>query len=296
MTPSAPHTLMSLLALALLNVVNPAQGAAPFEEGVKCLFIGHSFFVPPSREFNVIASMGGDFPMHEWGAVFSGGQSGSPKALWEDPVDYEAIDEKLSEQDVDLLAMTAYSDADSAFEDYQNWIDLARSYNPEISFLIGVPWTKEGAETDTDDFDRNNRIAGANLFSIVQELREAYPDNSILFINYGLMVSEMKRLFEDGNLPDVDNLLGPGATSLFTDVSPGHGGQMVKEMVGLLWVEFLYGKDYLELTYQSPYNAANVAELMSAVLEANEDFNEPTGGGGGRPWWLVLISSIFFCL
>ena len=52
--------------------------------GYKCLFIGHSFFRPIATQLpELVASVAG--VTHEQSEVFSGGESGTPSRLWENP-------------------------------------------------------------------------------------------------------------------------------------------------------------------------------------------------------------------
>ena len=54
-------------------------------EGYKCLFIGHSFFSPiASRLPDFAASAAG--VTHEQSVVHSGGESGTPSMLWQNPL------------------------------------------------------------------------------------------------------------------------------------------------------------------------------------------------------------------
>eukprot|EP00964_Phaeocystis_antarctica_P094789 scaffold61427_cov70-Phaeocystis_antarctica.AAC.6 len=68
---------MARPSIALLLLLTVASTA-----GYKCLFIGHSFFVPISRQLPDLAASAAGVT-HEQSEVFSGGASGAPSQMWE---------------------------------------------------------------------------------------------------------------------------------------------------------------------------------------------------------------------
>ena len=54
-------------------------------EGYKCLFIGHSFFAPIARLLPDFAASAAGVT-HEQSVVFSGGETGTPSMLWQNPL------------------------------------------------------------------------------------------------------------------------------------------------------------------------------------------------------------------
>mmetsp|Transcript_21059 Transcript_21059/g.31211 ORF Transcript_21059/g.31211 Transcript_21059/m.31211 type:complete len:572 (+) Transcript_21059:76-1791(+) len=279
----------------------------PFTNGANGLFIGHSFFVPIAREFDTFASMAKSrrnlFSQHEFNSEFSGGPSGSPGNLWADTGHFTTINASLSTGTIDLLGMTSYDgdeDADmqsildtfletgiypSAEEhlpEYTQWIDLALSYNPDTSFFIGFHWLSYNSLMTAENFTIYNEFSCDQMYnSIVLELRQLYPDTHILYICYGPVASKMRQMFEDGNLPDVVNQIGPSSTSLFTDANRGHAGAMMKEMMGLIWLQILYEpppqllEQYLKRV--TTWNKPNVGEILTEALAFNEAYNLKEG-------------------
>ncbi len=63
---------------------------------------------------------------------------------------------------------------------------------------------------------------------------------------------KLRTLFEAGDLPDVTNLQGPSESSLFTD-NKGHGGQILKDLGELIWMDAIYGVDLSKYAYDSGY-------------------------------------------
>ena len=86
-----------------------------------------------------------------------------------------------------------------------------------------------------------------NTFAIIEELREQYPDTTIFYFNYGLVLSEMKEDFEAGELEDIVGLVAPSPTQLegylLADGGPSHAGPMAEHVCSLVWAHYLYGAD-----------------------------------------------------
>ena len=166
----------SSIALLLLTVASTA--------GYKCLFIGHSFFVPISKKLPDLAASAAGVT-HEQSEVFSGGASGSPSRMWESNDTRDATQSKrrgsntrarcrhasllfcsladpsraspctaaiLDGGDIELFGMTL-DGADGAMatttEGYENWMDYALSKNPSTMFMIGINWLDFPRDYDT---------------------------------------------------------------------------------------------------------------------------------------------------
>ena len=127
---------------------------------------------------------------------------------------------------------------------WQTWFDYALDQNPDTEFFIGIPWL----DYPTDYADAAAYADLWNLFyttlvlPAVDDLRALYPGVTIYSIPYGQAVTELRAMFEAGNVPDLANLEGPGATSLFVDYK-GHGGQLLKDLVEYVWMDAIYGVD-----------------------------------------------------
>ena len=250
--------------------VQPTLAQPAFTDGTDVLFAGHSFFIPIANEFNTMAIENG-FSQHNMETHFHGGQNGSPGFLWDDADGSRtAIQNILATGNVKLFGLTAYSDEDSAYEDYVLWFDLALSYNPDTAVFIGMPWVPGGTEMETAVFDQMIEERGESLFQIVTALRQTYPNNPIHFINYGKTASAMKHLFETDRLPDIDDLVGQHARALFTDNNLGHAGIMMKQLCALSWMEILYGGDVTELSF--PSYESNVRGIVNYVVNYNEPY------------------------
>ena len=81
-------------------------------------------------------------------------------------------------------------------------------------------------------------------------------------------------MFEAGNVPDLANLEGPGATSLFVDYK-GHGGQLLKDLVEYVWMDAIYGVDLDKYAYDPGYQT-DLKAIAKSIMEAhNPDYNGP---------------------
>jgi len=259
------------------NVVVASQGVhphVPFVDGANCLFIGHSFFVPISEDFDQLAQANG-FPNHGYRQVFAGGEYGSPLALWNDKVKREEAAGILATGRVDLLGMTARNETDSDVAAYRNWIDLAREYNKETAFFIGLPWVNNPEAWEAAAYDAQLEAAYDDQVeertAVVVELRRLYPENQVFVVAYRKVVSVMKERFEAGTLPDIAALVGKKSKSLFKDKF-GHVGLMAQELSALTWMHTLYGADVGDLTLLRGWDEDSVADITSRALEFNEQF------------------------
>jgi hypothetical protein len=247
---------------------SPRVAESIFKDGANCLFIGHSFFVPVARSFDAIATKSG-FSSHQVDVVFSPGPSGTAGAIWNNLGQRKQIEDKLATGKIELLAMTV-GNAKNALEDYQRWIDLALKYNPKTRFFIGHCWTPGGPRMDTSAYDNLIEESGTRQFDAVAQLRKAYPDNHIYFINYGKTASIMKAMFEAGELHDIEELVGRNRRSLFLDGLMGHGGPMMLELSGLCWLNTLYGAEIDNLKH-SDYKS-DVEGITATVIKFNQKY------------------------
>jgi hypothetical protein len=263
-----------LAALATQASADP-QFPTEFPDGANALFAGHSFFVPIAGSFNNLAVQNG-FSSHQMDSVFASGPAGSPRMLWENADKKAAITAKLSTGQVELFGLTSYPENLSTFKDFELWFDLALTYNPNTTFYIGQPFVVGGPNVPTSIYDQQIEEAGQKSFQVVTDLRKAYPNNDIIFMNYGKTASIMKFLFEAGDLPDIKGLVPdpqngiPPAEALFADGLLGHAGPMMTELSALSWMSILYGADIKTLVYTN--YKSDVERIVQEVLTYNEQF------------------------
>ncbi|MEM9467801.1 MAG: S-layer homology domain-containing protein, partial [Actinomycetota bacterium] len=93
-------------------------GAADPGTGFESLFIGHSFFRPMALQMADLAPAAG-FADHEQTVIFSGGASGAPLGLWNQPAKRAEIQGVLDSGTVELFGMT-YHPTHPTLEGYTN--------------------------------------------------------------------------------------------------------------------------------------------------------------------------------
>jgi hypothetical protein len=243
----------------------PAKTAdASAKAGQNCLFIGHSFFVPVAKRFEALPGRSG-IETHRQQTVFSGGASGSPGSLWKGGKRTQ-IQKILATGEIELLGMTYYDSTNSAFEDYQRWIDYALKHNAGTTFFIGQPWGKNGASRALKEYTAANSRTSESLQKTVTALRKSYPENRILFLNYGRASVELKRLFETGALPGVKGIVGKSGATIYSD-RLGHGTNILKDLSALLWLTDLYDIDLAASGLKLDY-AVDLKAIASEIVAA----------------------------
>ena len=251
--------------------------------GTNGLYMGHSFFTPAARllpriipDTNVVN--------HTTYSVMSGGQSGSPRMLWENQTKRDYGLKYLDKGDVDLFAMTYYSPADSSLEHYAKWFDYALKKNPKITFMVALPWAGELHKVPAEDLGEADQRMARLYQSLIEPLRAKYPKNKILFCPYGLGVYELARRHYAGELPGVKYVLNPDKATrnasqqkneqLLKD-NLGHGGDLVTHLNALVWLQTIYDYDVSTLPKQRVAGLPDVDlnEIAATVYKKIKHFN-----------------------
>ncbi|QFU76251.1 hypothetical protein EY643_11585 [Halioglobus maricola] len=257
---------------------------APFRKipGLNMMLMGHSFFRPFATEMPYHAVRAG-VDGHNQELEISGGETGAPLALWNDPGHRARIQAVLDAGDVDLFGMTCCDTEEGpggertlVTEGYKRWLDYALAQNPDTDFFIALPWrdfptdyadAEAYAEPWYDYYD-NEWLAA------IDELRALYPGVTIYSIPYGAAANELRRMFEAGELPDVSSLQGPAASAIFTDYK-GHAGQILKDLGELIWINAIYGVDLDRYAYDPGYET-DLKAIAKSIMEAhNPSYNGP---------------------
>jgi hypothetical protein len=242
------------------------------ENGANSLFIGHSFFIPVAKAFDVMASRS-DFSSHQAELVFAPGQAGSPGRMWESEKNRQQVETALAKGNVDLFGMPVATtpNKDKALGEYRQWIDLALTYNPETRFFIGQFWMARGPSMEDQKYADLNEQGARRNYEIVQELRAAYPNNPIYFINYGKIAADLKIAFSAGELPDIEQLVGKDDSSLFVDDKIGHGGRLMHELCALTWANLLYEAEIEEISHSAFSEEAQ--QILMEAIEYNAQYD-----------------------
>jgi hypothetical protein len=257
------------------NSPNPADdntasppAVAPTVEGYNALFIGHSFFKPMADgmpdHVNRVGIEG-----HSQELVFSGGGSGSPQGLWEQPDKRAAIQAILDDGDTELFGMT-YHPSYPTLEGYKNWVSYALAQNADTKFFIALPWPSNPASMSFNDYEKV-LVDGHPVFhsAIIDALRSEYPDNEFFCIPYGESAVELYRLYDSGNLPDVDTLQSSGGDlGIFRD-NLGHPEQLLIDLGQLVWLQAIYQVDLSDYDYDPGY-ITDIKTIAADIMARND--------------------------
>ena len=243
-------------------------------EGLNGLYMGHSFFRPAAEDLlkvipdtNVIE--------HTGYLVIQGGQGGSPHFLWNNPDNRKKGQEYLDAGKVDLLAMTCFSSEDSSLEHFAKWFDYAASKNPEITFMVTLPWSTRPHMAESEFLAGAEKRAALMHDKLIKPLREKYPKNKVLFCPYGLGVYELMARLEKGQLPGVKHVLNPDkearqeskrSKDQLVNDETGHGGDLVTRLNALVWLQTLYACDVSKMKPQTVEGLPDIPLNEIAVL------------------------------
>lgn len=242
--------------VATLEDSNDAPVAA-----TNALFMGHSFFAPIARQMPFHNTQLGvdEYTQH---VEMSGGESGTPLALWQDQGHRENIQSVLDTGDVEIFGMTFGRDGG-----YELWIDYALSKNPNTRFVIGIPWIDFPADYDTATYGSTYSEGLESIWMGFGELQSLYPDVEITLMPYGLAAVELRYLFEAGQLPGITQLIGDNPeTSLFKDAKGhGHHGGLLLDLAEFIWLSAIFGADLDSYNYDAGHGI-DLKEIAQTIV------------------------------
>ena len=173
-----------------------------------------------------------------------------------------------------MFGMTIFIDAEASADDVthmdnqiqglKNWIEYARARNPDTMFFIGLPWLGRPldyvGETGDPQTSGDNEYREAILASevavsgmIIDELRATFVDSEIFLLAYGQGSVELRTLYNNGDLPDVDTLVSnDGLLGIHRD-EHGHAEQLLTDLNTLIWLKSIYGYDVLSFEKEYAY-------------------------------------------
>lgn len=255
---------------------NPTTGGEPSNsntKGYKSLLAGHSFFKPITHDFTWLAAHAG-FTEHEQTVIYSSGPTGAPQALWDDDDNRNAIQAVLDEGDVGLFGLTYHDDYPEEHA-YIQWADYAFDKNPDTALFIAMPWGRWPGRFEVNEMEQFWTHHHEDVIhQIVDILRARYPGKRIFCVPYGMASTKLKTLFESGNLPDVQQLIGDHLTSIYND-ELGHTGVLMKRLGALVWLQAIYGVDMQQFDYYDPYTADLKTLAADIMAVHNGDYDDP---------------------
>ena len=242
-----------VLFLVMLNLAcGPFENIDNSTPGNNVLFIGHSFFRPVADGIDEHADRSGIIG-HTQQIVFSGGATGSPQGLWENASKKAEIQAILDSGNINLLGMTYHPDFPDV-DGYSNWTVYALQQNPKTKFFIALPWLTEPASLDSATYASTwvNRHPSATHRHI-DTLRAIHSNNEFYCIPYGEGAGELYKLYEEGNLTDVQSLVRQGGNAgIFSDTF-GHPDNILIDLSQLIWLKAIYKVDLGSYNYNHSY-------------------------------------------
>lgn len=229
---------------AQLNESLTEENNASESDEYNVLYIGHSFGRPFASQMESFASMVGI--EHNQSIVFSGGDSGSPEELWDDLEHRTDITEILDGGSIDALIMICCSpswQADYGMSDDDavwNFTSYALEQNPNTRIGLAMPWEDFPLQYDNASEHRDLTDRGYNMWkNMANRLSGDFNNADVFTFYHGEAIYELRHMFEEGTLSDVDQLIGPSENSLFTD-QKGHAGKIAIDTGTLLWMAAIH--------------------------------------------------------
>ena len=241
--------------------------------GFNALFIGHSFFRPFANRMLFHAGNTG-FTGHDQQIVSSGGATGAPQALWSNESKRTQIQGILDTGEVELFGMT-YHPNYPGMEGYRNWVDYALQHNPDTRFFIALPWEPNPQNSNAATYKANWHAFHPSIsHGIVDTLREEYPGVDFYCIPYGQAAVELRTLYANGDLPDIEALVSQSVDAIYTDTL-GHPGDILVALGELVWLRAIYGISIEDYTFDPGYTV-DLKPISDAIMDAHDTaYNAP---------------------
>ena len=220
------------------------NGDGTGDQAYNVLYIGHSFGRPFASQMEDFSAMVGI--EHNQSIVFSGGDSGSPEELWEDSGHRNEIMNILDSGSIDVLVMICcspswqanygVSDDDAVW----NFTSYALEQNPNTRIGLTMPWEDFPLQYDNASEHRDLTDRGYNMWkNMAGRLSSDFNNADVFTFYHGEAMYELRHMYEQNNLSDIDQLMGSAQNSLFTD-QKGHAGQIAIDTGTLLWMAAIH--------------------------------------------------------
>jgi len=241
--------------------------------GYNSLFMGHSLFHPFAAGLPAHASQAG-FVDHEQQDFLFGSYTGAPLVVWHTPQNRVQVQNVLNQGDVDLFGMTYHPDV-PGIEGYRLWVQYALQKNPDTRFFIGLPWQWYADQTTAANYEASwHAYHPATIHPLIDTLRAEFPGVDFFCVPYGQSAVELYKLFDEGNLPDVEALVSTTVPAVFTD-SRGHPNAILEALGELVWLNAIYGVDLTTYGFDPGYQADLKAIAQAIAAGHDPAYNAP---------------------
>ena len=232
-------------AVAFCLIASNASSAEGYQDGFsQSIYMGHSFFRPGCDDIEVLAPYCG-YSRHTQYEQIRGGTNGDPGSLWRDTGENELAKAEIKKGNVEIVGMTWTGDtADCEFEDYTTWINFILQYNADTfdTFFVQTVWSSYTNNPTYASHRATQDLINAAIHDIVQQLRTAYPQLTILAVPVGEAMSRLWLLYDQGQLgPEIWGVKLDGNRDNYLQWDDtGHAGRIMEDTIGLIWQQTLY--------------------------------------------------------
>jgi len=220
------------------------------------ILMGHSFFRPGADDIGILAPHTGH-TRHSQYKQIAGGTNGDVGSHWRDTGDNEGSKAEIKKGGVELLAVTMGPDtADNEYADFAQWIDFTLQYNASTFDTVVIQSIWAGY-INNPTYAGNRALQdsiNASANNMVQQLRDAYPDLTILHLPAGEAFIRLWALYDQ-------SLLGSeiwgvhqqdGRDNYLQWDNTGHAGDILEDTLGLIWHQTLYPETDIRMVSNLP--------------------------------------------
>ena len=234
-------------------------------DGLTVLYAGHSFGMPFAQNLTKIAEFSG-IEGHNQRIVFRGGENGTPQAMWDNPTVKNEIKKNLNDGNVDVVILICCSkeliesrgQSDQAIVEI---IEFALSKNKETRFGLAMPWIDfPNNYKDVNDHRSLTDMGYLAYKEFAKNLSKQFNGLEIFTFYHGAAVYELREMFENGSLQDIQGLIGPKRTSIFTD-EKGHAGDIARDAGSLIWLKAIYDINLMDIPKIERYESVSYTHL-----------------------------------
>jgi hypothetical protein len=253
--------------------------------------MGHSYFRRQAEAMEEYAEIAG-IEGHQNTSKFWGGYRGSAAAIWYDesaPDSQATVKGYLDAGDIEMFGMTIFVDFEVPEDDIRhidrqtqglkNWIEYALSKNTDTIFFVALPWLGRPLDYvgETGDPQTSGHRAyretilesEAGITGLIDELRDTFPDAEIFLLAYGQGSAELRTLYNNGNLPDVDTLVSNNGLLGIHKDEHGHAEQLLTDLNTLIWLKSIYNYDVLQFEKEYAY-ATDIKQIAHDVANRQD--------------------------
>ena len=266
--------------------------------------MGHSFFNPGTFDIAVLAPYSG-YSRHTQYKQIAGGTNGDPGSLWRDTGEDELAKAEIKKGNVEIVGMTWTGDvADNEFEDYTTWIDFILQYNADTfdTFFIQTIWSSHTLNPTYASHRATQDLINAGINDIVQQLRTAYPQLTILAVPVGEAMSRLWLLFDQGQLgPEILGVKLNGNPENYLQFDDtGHAGDIMEDTIGLIWQQTIYPETDIRTVSNPPNYQFNwtydIRQLAYDIVQDDpyaHRYLDGTAVPALSSWSLLVLSGTF---